>query len=124
MGRSLLTSGVGRRRPCRDGEVRRDPNRCAVFKKVWPNRAFRSSARPGGELLRLLWAIRRSGMVFDALSVRGRRVEWGKCRVMRGFCVLREGRDRLTRHDRVSYRAMSGRCDQKATLSSVATTAE
>ncbi|MQL80319.1 hypothetical protein Taro_012765 [Colocasia esculenta] len=88
---SLLTSGMGRRRSRlsrqgHDGAVRRDPNRCVIFKKVWPNRASASSARPGGE--ELLRAIRRSGVVFDALSTRGRREEWGKRRAMHGLRVL------------------------------------
>ncbi|MQM12456.1 hypothetical protein Taro_045373 [Colocasia esculenta] len=56
-----------------------------------PNRAFRSSARPGGEMLRLLWIIRHSDVVFDVLSMPGHRVEWGKHRAMRSFRVLREG---------------------------------
>ncbi|MQL88185.1 hypothetical protein Taro_020744 [Colocasia esculenta] len=47
-------------------------------------RAFTSSARPGEELLRFLRVIRHSGVVFDALSQRGRRVEWGRCCIMRG----------------------------------------
>ncbi|MQM07702.1 hypothetical protein Taro_040544 [Colocasia esculenta] len=54
----------------------------------WPNRAFTSSARPGEELLR---AIQRSGVVFDALSTRGCREEWGKLRAMHGLRVLSEG---------------------------------
>ncbi|MQM13476.1 hypothetical protein Taro_046401 [Colocasia esculenta] len=49
---------------------------------VRPNRVFPSSARPGEELLR---AIRRSGTVFDALSTRGHREEWGKRRAMLGL---------------------------------------
>ncbi|MQM05837.1 hypothetical protein Taro_038652 [Colocasia esculenta] len=90
---SLLTSGLGRRRLSlsrsgRDGKVRRDPNSCAVFKKVGRTELSEALLDPGEELLR---AIRRSGVVFDALSMRGRREEWGKRRAMRGLCVLREG---------------------------------
>ncbi|MQL76259.1 hypothetical protein Taro_008649, partial [Colocasia esculenta] len=69
-------------------------------------------------------AIRRSGVVFDALSTRARRMERGRCHVVSGLRVLREGRDRPTRRDRISYRTVSWRRDQKVALSSVATTAE
>ncbi|MQM21919.1 hypothetical protein Taro_054966 [Colocasia esculenta] len=75
----------------------------------------------GEELSR---AIRHSSVVFDALSMRGRREEWGKRRAMLGLRVLREGdgfrilrrrrfrlsrlgRDRLTCRDRISCRAIS-----------------
>ncbi|MQM13475.1 hypothetical protein Taro_046400 [Colocasia esculenta] len=71
-----------------------------------------------------LRAIRRSGVVFDALSTRGHREEWGKCRAMLGLCVLREGdgsrilrrrwfrlsrpgRDRPTPRDKSYCRAIS-----------------
>ncbi|MQM10759.1 hypothetical protein Taro_043658 [Colocasia esculenta] len=47
-------------------------------------------SRSGEEFLR---AIRRSDVVLDALTTRGRREEWGKRRAMLGLCVLREGRE-------------------------------
>ncbi|MQL94211.1 hypothetical protein Taro_026870, partial [Colocasia esculenta] len=54
-------------------------------------RAFPSSARPGKELLWLFGAIWHFGGVLVALSMQGRREEWGKRRAMLGFRVLREG---------------------------------
>ncbi|MQM14434.1 hypothetical protein Taro_047365 [Colocasia esculenta] len=86
---------MGRRHPSpsqkgRDGEVRCVPNCCAVLRKVWPNRAFTSFARPRGGVVADFEEIQHSDVVFDALSTRGRREEWGKCHAMHGLCVLRE----------------------------------
>ncbi|MQM21455.1 hypothetical protein Taro_054496 [Colocasia esculenta] len=60
------------------------PSVTPLFLVVAPNRAFTNSTRPGGELLRLLWAIQCFGVVFDALSTRGRRMELWRRRDVAG----------------------------------------
>ncbi|MQL77496.1 hypothetical protein Taro_009907 [Colocasia esculenta] len=80
------------------GTSRSQPS--CVFKQVWLNRAFASSARPGEELCSGFWAISRSEGVFDMFTPRGRCVERGKRRVglvlCRGFVgVIRRGVPRL-----------------------------
>ncbi|MQM02253.1 hypothetical protein Taro_035019 [Colocasia esculenta] len=62
-----------------------------VFKEVWPDRAGASSARLGGAAAELPQAIQTSGGVFGTLSLRGRHVERGRRRAMRGFHVLHGG---------------------------------
>ncbi|MQM05499.1 hypothetical protein Taro_038314, partial [Colocasia esculenta] len=91
---------------------------------VWPNRAGEALLDPGEELLWLFGAIWRFGGVLVALSTRGRCMERGKRRAVAGLGVLREGdgfrilrrrwfrlsrpgRDRQTRRDRSSCRAIS-----------------
>ncbi|MQM11946.1 hypothetical protein Taro_044859, partial [Colocasia esculenta] len=61
-----------------------------IFKEVRPNRAAVRSVQPGKELLWFLGAIRGSGGVLGVLSLRGRRVEWGRRRIMLGLSVLRK----------------------------------
>ncbi|MQL71428.1 hypothetical protein Taro_003757 [Colocasia esculenta] len=79
---------------------------------------------PGEELLRLCWAIWRFSGVLVALSTRGRCMEQGRRRAIASLGVLREGdgfrilrrrwfrlsrpgRDRQTRRNRSSCRAIS-----------------
>ncbi|MQL97202.1 hypothetical protein Taro_029887 [Colocasia esculenta] len=75
---------------------------------------------PGKELLRLFGAIWRFGGVLVALSTRGLREEWGKCRAIHGFHILHGGRDRSYRCDRISHHDMSGWRDLMASLALVA----
>ncbi|MQL70267.1 hypothetical protein Taro_002579, partial [Colocasia esculenta] len=94
------------------------------LKRVWPNRVSQALVDPREELLWLFGAIWRFGEVLVALSTRGRCMERGRRRVVAGLRVLRKGdgfrilrrrwfrlsrpgRDRQTRRDRSSCRAIS-----------------
>ncbi|MQM02357.1 hypothetical protein Taro_035120 [Colocasia esculenta] len=100
---------MGRRRPGpsrqgRNGTVRRDHNRCAVFKMV--GRTELSQA--------LLDRERSCRGFFERFGIPA----W------RRTLLSRPGRNRPTRRNRVSYRDMSWCRDQKAALTSFAATAE